>query len=312
MNILVTGGCGFIGSNFIHQIITDNRIWNIDKLGIGSNPKNLDKIKSNSNYTFIKGDISKQKIPENIFETLDVVVNFAAETHVDRSIENPQPFINNNYIGAFNLLEQLRKTEHKARYIQVSTDEVYGDIIEGSHTEKSTLNPSNPYSASKAAADLLCKAYHRTYGLDTIVTRCTNNYGPRQYPEKLVPKTIMRAQKDMKIPIYGTGENIRDWLYVLDHCSAIQYVIKQGEPGEIYNISANQEASVNQIVTTILEYMKKPLSLMEKVEDRPGHDIRYSLDSSKLKGLGWEPLYMLIESLYLTIDWYLQNPWIFG
>jgi len=251
MKLLVTGGLGFIGSNFIIQSLSnhpDHEIINIDKIGIGANPENLKKLENRNRYRFIKGDISNPKLVQEAIKDVDVVVNFAAETHVDRSISNPNPFIESNYIGTFNLLEAERKMDRKIRHIQISTDEVYGDITKGSFTETDNLRPSNPYAATKAAADLLCNAYARTYGMNIVVTRCTNNYGPYQFPEKLIPKTILRAINNLKIPVYGTGEAIRDWLYVLGHCAAIENMMNKGKRGEVYNVSAGNEVKVIDIV----------------------------------------------------------------
>jgi len=322
MKLLVTGGLGFIGSNYIIQKLKDHpnyEIINIDKLGTGANPENLKDLKNEDRYHFIKADISNSQALEGVLEGCSAVINFAAETHVDRSISNPNPFIESNYIGTFNLLEAERKLNKPIRHIQISTDETYGDITQGSYREEDRLNPSNPYSASKAAADMLCHAYHRTYGLDTIITRCTNNFGPNQFPEKLIPKTIIRAQKNLPIPVYGTGENIRDWIYVQDHCEAIDLTLRKGKPGEIYNISSGNELSVKTIVEKILDALKtivekildaldKPRDLITHVEDRPGHDTRYSLDSSKIKNkLGWEPKHSFDSALNKTITWYLEN-----
>lgn len=311
MKILVTGGLGFIGSNFIRQIISNqnsNNIINIDKIGIGSNPDNLKELENKKNYHFIKRDISNSKLVYRIIKDVDVVINFAAETHVDRSIADPNPFIQSNIIGTFNLLEAERKSSKPIRHIQISTDETYGDKIQGSSKEDDILIPSNPYSASKAAADMLCQAFHRTYGLDIIITRCTNNFGPYQFPEKFIPKTIIRAQKNLPIPIYGTGENIREWIYVLDHCDAIDAVIKKGKSGETYNVSSGNEISNIKIAKKILSTLKKPEDLITFVEDRPGHDIRYSLDSSKIKmSLNWEPKHNFHSALNETIDWYIEN-----
>jgi len=313
MKLLVTGGLGFIGSNCILQSISnhpDYEIINIDKLGIGANPENLKQLENRNRYRFIKGDISDPKLVQKVVKDVDMVINFAAETHVDRSISNPNPFIKSNYIGTFNLLEAERKLNKPLRHIQVSTDETYGDITQGSFKEEDRLKPSNPYSATKAAADMLCQAYHRTYGLDIIVTRCTNNFGPYQFPEKLIPKTIIRAQKNLPIPIYGTGENIRDWIYVLDHCEAIDLTLRKGRTGETYNISSGNELSVITIAKKILDVLDKPDELITFVEDRPGHDIRYSLDSSKIKGeLGWKPRHSFEEALLKTVKWYLENDW---
>lgn len=313
MKLLVTGGLGFIGSNFIKSIIShhpDYEIINVDKIGTGANPENLKDLENSKKYRFVKGDISIQKIVDNAVEGVDMVINFAAETHVDRSIIDPHSFIQSNFIGTFNLLEAERKLDNNIRHVQISTDETYGDILQGSFREDDRLQPSNPYSATKAAADMLCHAYHRTYGLDIIITRCTNNFGPYQFPEKLIPKTIIRAQKNLPIPIYGTGESIRDWLYVLDHCEAISLALKKGKPGETYNISSGNEIPTKTIVKKILDILSKPEELMTHVEDRPGHDIRYSLDSSKIRiELGWMPKNKFEYSLKKTVEWYIENDW---
>ena len=313
MKLLITGGLGLIGSNFIRQTLSNHpnyEIINIDKIGIGANPKSLKDLENRKGYHFIKGDISNFKLVYEVIEEVEAVINFAAETHVDRSIADPNPFIQSNIIGTFNLLEAERKLSKPVRHIQISTDETYGDIIQGSFREEDKLSPSNPYSASKAAADMLCHAYHRTYGMDIIITRCTNNFGPYQFPEKLISKTIIRALKNLQIPVYGTGENIRDWIYVLDHCEAIELTLRKGNTGEIYNISSGSELSVINIVKEILDILKKPEDLISFVEDRPGHDIRYSLDSSKIKNeLGWRPRHNLSSALEKTVEWYKENDW---
>ena len=313
LNILVTGGLGFIGSNFIKNTLSNHlnyKIINIDKIGIGANQNNLKDIEINDRYTFIKGDISDFDSVSRVIRNADVVINFAAETHVDRSIADPNPFIQSNIIGTFNLLEAERELNKPLRHIQISTDETYGDITRGSFKEEDRLKPSNPYSATKAAADMLCHAYHRTYGLDIIVTRCTNNFGPHQFPEKLIPKTIIRAQKNLQIPIYGTGENIRDWIYVLDHCEAIDLILRKGRKGETYNISSGNELPTISIVRKILDILDKPEELITFVEDRPGHDVRYSLDSSKIRReLGWKPRHGFEEALEKTVEWYMENDW---
>ena len=311
MRILVTGGLGFIGSNFIRQILlrySEYEIVNIDKMGIGANPENLSDFKNIEEYRFIKGDITDFKLVQSVIKDVDAIINFAAETHVDRSIVDPNPFVKNNIIGTFTLLEAERKLNKPLRHIQVSTDETYGDIEQGSFREEDRLKPSNPYSASKAAADMLCQAYQRTYGLDIIVTRCTNNFGPYQFPEKLIPKTIIRAQKNLSIPIYGSGENIRDWIYILDHCEALGLILREGKPGETYNISSGNELSTIKVVKKILEILSKPEDSIAFVEDRPGHDLRYSLDSSKIrKELGWKPRHTFESALEETVEWYVKN-----
>jgi len=313
MKLLVTGGLGFIGSNFISQILSKPskyEIINIDKIGRGANSENLKDLENREEYLFIKGDISDFKFVQRMIKDVDAVINFAAETHVDRSIANPATFIQSNIIGTFNLLEAERKLDKPVRHIQISTDEVYGDITQGSFKEEDRLKPSNPYSASKAAADMLCLAYYRTYGLDIIITRCTNNFGPYQFPEKLIPKTIIRAQKNLSIPVYGTGETIRDWIYVLDHCKAIDPILRKGKSGETYNISSGNEFSTITIVKKILDALNKPEDLITYVEDRPGHDIRYSLNSTKIRTeLDWKPRHSFESALEKTIEWYIENDW---
>jgi dTDP-glucose 4,6-dehydratase len=311
MKLIVTGGLGFIGSNFIRLMLherDDCRIVNIDALRYGSNPDNLSSFVGNSRYAFQNGDIADAKFMVGLIKDVDAVVSFAAETHVDRSIANPESFLHSNVGGVFNLLEALRRHNSSARFVQVSTDEVYGDIMDGSFTEKSTLQPSSPYSASKAAGDVFVQAYARTYGLHAMITRCTNNYGPYQFPEKLIPKTILRARSGLKIPVYGTGQNVRDWIYVIDHCRAVEQVLMKGRKGEIYNISASEEMSNLQVVGTILQMLGKSEDQIEFVEDRPGHDARYSLDSTKIRNeLGWRPQENFADGIRRTVNWYLQN-----
>jgi dTDP-glucose 4,6-dehydratase len=311
MKILITGGLGFIGSNFCRYIITKHsnyEIVNIDKIGMGANPANLQDLEHEKRYKFIKGDIRNSKLVNKIIKQVDAVVNMAAETHVDRSIADPKPFIQNNAIGTFIILEAVRKHNDKIKLVQVSTDEIYGEIQEGSFKENDAPKPSNPYSASKAAADMFVIAYHKTYGLDVAITRCTNNYGPYQIPEKLIPKTIIRALRNLSVPIYGSGENVRDWIYVQDHCKAIDFVLGKGESGEIYNISSGHELPNIGIVKKILDLLDKPAGLITFVEDRPGHDMRYSLDSSKIRSkLGWRPKFSFERALDATVNWYVNN-----
>jgi dTDP-glucose 4,6-dehydratase len=311
LKILVTGGMGFIGSNFIRYMlsnISDIKIVNLDNLSIGSNIANLKDIEANARYTFIKGDLTNYKQLSKLINGIDAIVNFAAQTHVDRSIAYPRLFFKSNTLGTFNLLEACKKKN--VRLIHVSTDEVYGEIAEGSFKEDDRLKPSNPYSASKAAADLLILSYCRTYGLNAVITRCTNNFGPYQFPEKLIPKTIIRASLNMKVPVYGTGRNIRDWIYVLDHCEALRLVLEKGKAGEIYNVSSYNEYENLDVVKKVLKLMGKDESLIEFIEDRPGHDIRYSLDSSKIRNeLGWKPKHRFNEALEQTVNWYLKNEW---
>lgn len=306
MKILVTGGLGFIGSNFVHHMLRQGvEVINLDALKYGSNLENLKGV--NGNYTLVKGDITNEELLSGLIKDVEVIVNFAAESHVDRSISSPNEFFDSNTRGVFTLLESIRRYNPHAKFIQVSTDEVYGDILEGSFKESDKLNPSSPYSASKAAGDMFVFGYARTYGLNALVTRCTNNYGPFQFPEKLIPKTIIRAKKELTIPLYGTGENVRDWIYVLDHCKAIEMLMSKGKKGEVYNISSGEEKSNIEVIKTILDIMGKKEDLIEFVEDRPGHDLRYSLDSSKMQKLGWKPNFNFEEGIKKTVEWYLDN-----
>jgi len=311
MKVLVTGGLGFIGSNFIKcmlQRYPDHELINVDKIGIGANPANVRDIENDKRYTFIKGDICNPQLLNRIIHQVDAIVNIAAETHVDRSISDPFVFLQNNAIGTFTVLEAVRRHNHKARLLQVSTDEVYGEALQGSFTENDPPKPSNPYSASKASADMFVLSYCKTYGLNASITRCTNNFGPYQLPEKLIPKTIIRALRGLPVPIYGSGQNIRDWIYVRDHCEAIADVLEKGKSGEIYNISAGNEVPNIEIVKKIMAMLQKPESQITFVEDRPGHDTRYSLDSSKIRSsLCWQPKCKFEESLKSTVQWYLEN-----
>jgi len=311
VNILVTGGLGFIGSNFIIYIQENHpniKITNIDAKLEGSNQANLRHIKK-ENYRFVYGNIMNQKLMDKLIAGSDAVFNFAAESHVDRSITNPKSFINSNIIGTYTILESIRR--FKKRLIQISTDEVFGSLKTGSAIEEHILNPSSPYSSSKASAELLVRSYVTTYGIDAIITRCTNNYGPRQAEEKLIPKVITLADKNKEIPVYGTGKNIRDWIFVKDHCDAVFRVFEKGKWGESYNIAGNNELDNNTIVKKILKIMGKPLSLINYVKDRPGHDFRYSLDSTKIqKQLSWRPEYRMEEGLEETIRWCLGNKFL--
>lgn len=312
MNLLVTGGAGFIGSNFIHHILDkhdDWRIINLDNLSYGSNLMSLKDLEVDKRYGFVKGSINDIKVVSKLIKNVDAVVNFAAMTHVDRSISNPYPFIESNILGTYTILEACRKFNREVNLVHISTDEVYSDIAEGSYTEEDRLMPSSPYSASKASSDMLVLGYARTYDLNAKITRCTNNYGPYQFPEKLIPKTIIRANMNLKVPVYGTGKNVRDWLHVLDHCTAIETIIDKGKRREIYNISAYQEKTNIEVVETILDRMGKRQEMIEFVEDRPGHDIRYSIDSSKIRKLGWKPEYEFEDGIKHTIKWYLDNQW---
>ena len=311
MKLLVTGGLGFIGSNFIRYMFTKYnaiQITNLDNLSIGSNPANLKEIAADKRYDFVKGDITDKNLVNNLVSKADIIVNIAAETHVDRSIAEPWAFIHSNTIGAVTLFETAHK--HEKRMLHVSTDEVYGDIPESSFKEDDKLKPSSPYSASKAAADLFAKAYQRTYDLDIVVARCTNNYGPYQFPEKFIPKTIIRALLGLSTPVYGHGLNVRDWIYVHDFCEALDLLLKKGKSGEIYNISAGNELRNIDVAKRILTIMGKPKTQITFVEDRPGHDLRYSLDSSKIRAEhGWKPRHRFEEALKTTVNWYMNNKW---
>ncbi len=310
MKLLVCGGAGFIGSAFIKNFLKNNlhdSILNLDNLTIGSNLKNLESLKNNSNYSFIKDDIKNQYTINKLVKDSDVIVNFAAESHVDRSIANPKPFIDTNILGTYSLLEATRT--YDKQFIHISTDEIYGDAHgQSSFNENSQINPSNPYAATKAAADHLVASYHRTYGINCITTRCTNNFGPNQFPEKLIPKTIIRTIKNLKVPLYGDGTQIRSWIHVYDHVHAIESLITKGKSGQVYNITAYEEITNKTIAEKILDILGKPYSMIEYVGDRPGHDKRYSIDSSKIeKEIGWKPKYKFNEALKQTVEWYLQN-----
>jgi dTDP-glucose 4,6-dehydratase len=310
MNILVCGGTGFIGSEFIKNHFKENpksKIINLDNLTIGSNIKNTENIKNNSNYKFLKEDIRNESVMSNLIKGVDIVVNFAAESHVDRSIANPKPFLDTNILGTYSILEGIRK--YDKQFIHVSTDEIYGDAHgKLSFDENSQINPSNPYAATKAAADHLVSSYHRTYGINCITTRCTNNFGPNQFPEKLIPKTIIRSIKNLKVPLYGDGMQIRSWIYVNDHVQAIENLISKGKSGEVYNITAYEEITNKTIVKKILDILEKPNSMIEYVGDRPGHDKRYSINCSKIENqTGWTPQYNFDDALKQTVTWYLEN-----
>jgi dTDP-glucose 4,6-dehydratase len=311
MRLLVTGGAGFIGSNFTHYILhkyPDWQITNLDKLTYAGNLENLKDIESHPGYHFIKGDITdRQLIAELLNNGFDVAVNFAAESHVDRSIMDATPFIETNIEGTQVLLEGIRQHPVK-KFIQVSTDEVYGSIENGSFTEESPLSPSSPYSASKAAADLLCLAYYHTYEVPVTITRSSNNFGPYQFPEKLIPLAITNVLENKSIPIYGDGLNVRDWIYVEDHCRALELVIQKGQPGQIYNIAGSAEKTNLELIHALLNIMGRPKELTTFVKDRPGHDRRYSLDASKIiQELGWKPLCPFEKALKNAVDWYIGH-----
>lgn len=310
MRLLITGGAGFIGSNFIRHIINkyqDYEIINLDKLTYCGNLANLKDVADNPRYKFIKGDIGDQKIVEKLVAKSDVVVNFAAQTHVDRSIVDASEFIRTNVYGTYILLEAVKK-HNISRYVQISSDEVYGSIKDGSFKETDPLHPSSPYSASKAGADLLACSYWITYNLPVIVTRSSNNFGPYQYPEKVIPLFISNAIDNLEVPLYGDGKNVRDWLYVQDNCEAIDLVLHKGKAGEIYNIGGGYELPNIELTKMVLKSLGKPEKLIKPVADRLGHDRRYSLDCQKIKSeLGWQPRYTFESALENTIRWYKDN-----
>ncbi|OZM56420.1 dTDP-glucose 4,6-dehydratase [Lottiidibacillus patelloidae] len=330
-NILVTGGAGFIGSNFVKMMLhkhPDFKIINIDKLTYAGNLENLESVLDNPNHTFLKVDIRNRKQIEEIFQSheIDTVINFAAESHVDRSIEEPEIFLSTNVIGTQVLLDVAKKNwklnpsdkycrrfKPGVKFLQVSTDEVYGSLGEtGKFVETTPLMPNSPYSASKASADLLVRAYHETYNMPVNITRCSNNYGPYQFLEKLIPLMIVNCIRERELPVYGDGMQVRDWLHVSDHCSAIDTVLHKGSEGEIYNIGGNNEKTNIEIVSVILKKLRKSNSLIKYIKDRPGHDRRYAIDNSKITSqLGWKPLYTIEEGIEETIDWYVNNSeWI--
>lgn len=316
MNVLVTGGAGFIGSNFVFHMLKEHptyRVVCLDALTYSGNLSTLEPVMENSNFKFVKGDITDRELVEKLFEEekFDFVVNFAAESHVDRSIEDPGIFLRTNILGTQVLMDASRKHGVK-RFHQVSTDEVYGDLPldrpDLFFTEETPIHTSSPYSASKASADLLVQAYHRTFGLPVSISRCSNNYGPYHFPEKLIPLMITRALNDESLPVYGKGENIRDWLYVGDHCTAIDLILHKGKVGEVYNIGGHNEKTNLEVVKTILKELGKPESLITYVKDRAGHDMRYAIDPSKTRReLGWEPTTLFDEGIKMTIKWYLDN-----
>lgn len=315
MKLLVTGGAGFIGSCFVRHILNkypDYKVYNLDALTYAGNVETLEDIKNNPRYNFIHGDIRDKALVQNLASEVDAIVNFAAESHVDRSISEPEIFIDTNIKGTLNLL-QAAKENKVQRYLQVSTDEVYGSLGKtGYFYETTPIAPNSPYSASKASADMIVRSYFETYKLPVLTTRCSNNYGPYQYPEKLIPFFIMQLLKGEKVPVYGDGLNVRDWLYVYDHCSAIDTVLHKGRVGEVYNIGGHNEKTNLEITNIILEAMGKDESSIRYVEDRLGHDKRYAIDNTKIQTeLGWEPSLVFEEGIKLTLDWYLNNQeWI--
>ena len=314
--ILVTGGAGFIGGNFVHYMVDkypNYMIVNLDALTYAGNLETCQPVEGKPNYKFVKGDIADREFIFDLFEKekFDIVVNFAAESHVDRSVTDPEIFIKTNVLGTQVLMDAARAFGVE-RYHQVSTDEVYGDLPldrpDLFFTEETPLHTSSPYSASKASADLLVFAYHRTFGLPMTISRCSNNYGPYHFPEKLIPLMISRALNDEPLPVYGNGENVRDWLHVYDHCAAIDLILHKGKVGEVYNVGGHNERTNLEVVKTILKALNKPESLITYVKDRPGHDLRYAIDPQKLENeLGWKPTYNFDTGIQQTIEWYLNN-----
>jgi len=311
MNLLITGGAGFIGSNFIRYILNqypDHKIINLDKLTYAGNLENLRDIENSPNYAFVKGDICNERIVDKLVSRKpDAIINFAAESHVDRSILGPDEFLRTNVFGTYTLLKTAEKYKI-SRFIHIGTDEEYGAIESGSFKESDVLNPSSPYSSSKAAASLLALSYFKTYELPVIITRSSNNFGPFQYPEKLIPLFVTNLLEDKKVPVYGDGQQIRDWLYVIDNCAGIDYILHHGQIGEIYNIGGGNEKTNLEITRIILNRLGKDENYIEYVRDRPGHDWRYALDSTKLRNLGWQPRYEFEEAMAKTVQWYQDNP----
>jgi dTDP-glucose 4,6-dehydratase len=309
MKLLVTGGAGFIGSNFVRHVLRehpDDRVVNLDKLTYAGNPANLADVERDPRYTFVQGDVCDGAVVRELLRDVDAVVNFAAESHVDRSLVEPDAFLRTDVFGVFTLLEAARELRIP-RFLHISTDEVYGSVPEGSSTETAPLRPSNPYSASKAAGDLLALSYARTHDVPVVITRSSNNFGPYQYPEKVVPLFITNALDDEALPLYGDGRNVRDWLYVLDNCAAIDLVLRRGLDGEVYNIGGGHEVENVVLTREILRLTGKPETLIRRVTDRPGHDRRYSVDSTKVGNLGWAPRHPFATALESTVSWYREH-----
>jgi dTDP-glucose 4,6-dehydratase len=313
VRVLVTGGCGFIGSNFVRMLLADDpraEVTNLDALTYAGNPRNLEDVADSARYRFVRGDIRDAKTVEALVADADWVVNFAAETHVDRSTKEAGDFIQTNVFGTFVLLDALRRAGRRARFLQIGTDEVYGDVAHGFPDEEAGLHPSSPYSAAKAGGDLQALAFHRTFEMDVMVSRCTNNYGPYQYPEKVVPLFVTSALDDQRLPLYDGGTQIRDWLWVEDHCRALLLILREGRGGEIYNVGANQRPEVDNGALTrmILEATGKPPTLIQPVSGlRPGHDQRYAVSTAKLRALGWRPTLSLEEGIARTVAWYRER-----
>jgi dTDP-glucose 4,6-dehydratase len=309
MKLIVTGGAGFIGSNFVRHVLRehpDDRVVNLDKLTYAGNPANLADIARDPRYTFVQGDVCDATLVRDVLHGADAVVNFAAESHVDRSLVEPDAFLRTDVFGVFTLLEAVRAFKIP-RFLHISTDEVYGSVAQGSSSETDPLRPSNPYSASKAGGDLLALSYWRTHGVPVVITRSSNNFGPYQYPEKVVPLFITNALDDQPLPLYGDGRNVRDWLYVLDNCAAIDLVLRRGRDGEVYNIGGGHEVENVVLTHEILRLTGKPETLIRPVTDRPGHDRRYSVDSTKVGRLGWRPRHPFAAALQTTVRWYREH-----
>jgi dTDP-glucose 4,6-dehydratase len=316
LKILVTGGAGFIGANFVLEMLAtheDVEIVNFDALTYAGNLENLRSVEDDPRHRFVRGDVCDADAVASVLdESIDAVVHFAAESHVDRSVEGPDVFLRTNVMGTQVLLERVRELR-QGRFVMIGTDEVYGSLgAEGAFTETTPLAPNSPYSASKASADLLCRAYHHTFGVDVVITRCSNNYGPFQFPEKLIPLMIANAMDDRELPVYGDGRNVRDWLHVRDHCRAIDVVMRRGRSGEVYNVGGNSERENIEVVKSLLDHLGKPHDLITYVTDRPGHDRRYAIDATKIREeLGWEPRVVFEDGLGETIAWYRDNgPWL--
>lgn len=307
MRVLVTGGAGFIGSNFVRYLLneTDDAVVTLDALTYAGRREHLDEVLDHPRHEFVEGDIRNPNLVNDLVSDADAVVNFAAESHVDRSIENTRPFVETNVQGVQVLLDAAKEADID-RFLQISTDEVYGEVLDGKFSEGDPLNPRNPYSATKASADLLVKSFHTTHDLPILVTRTCNNFGPRQNPEKLIPKFIQRAAASKTLPVYGDGSNVREWIYVEDNCRALDCVLREGEIGEIYNIGSHEEMTNLEVTQTILDAVDASADLIEFVEDRAGHDQRYALETEKIESLGWEPEYSFEEGLGRTVDYYLH------
>ncbi len=309
--ILITGGCGFIGSNFIRYFLAKHqnyKIINLDKLTYAGRLENLKDVANHPRYKFVKGDVCNKNLVNSLVKKVDEIIHFAAESHVDRSISGPVAFLRTNVLGTLVLLEAARQHPVK-KFLYISTDEVYGSIKKGKFSETSNLAPNSPYSVSKTSADLLCRAYYKTYGLPILITRSSNNFGPYQFPEKVIPLFITNLRRGKKVPLYGTGKNVRDWIYVLDNCLGLDFVLQHGQMGEVYNIGGGNELSNLKLTKTILKQLGKNNSWIQPVADRLGHDWRYALDCTKIKKLGWRPKYKFNQAIKETINWYLKNKW---